>query len=65
MTGIIRDVMAIEFGKYKHLGGGAISYKKDGKTTRVEFNDVYNTLVDYGVDDDPKKIKEVLTRINK
>ena len=64
MTEMIRDVMNMEYGEYRYLGNGVIVYKKRRKDTRVEFNDVYNMLIDYGVDVSSDKVKETLDKIN-
>ena len=64
MTQLIREVMDIEYSKYKYLGHGVLTYKSKGKTIKVSFNDVYNTLLDYGVDESPSKVKVILNTIN-
>lgn len=61
---MIREAMQLEYKKYKYLGNGVIVYKKKLREIRVEFNDVYNTLLDYGVDRSPAKVKEALDKIN-
>ena len=64
MTELIRDVMSIEYKNYRYLGNGLIVYKRRRKDTRVEFNDVYNKLLEYGVDISPSKVKDILNRIH-
>ena len=64
MTAIIRDVMELEYKRYKYLGNGSIAIKKAGKTRVVSFNEVYNTLIDYGVDFSSSKVKDTLNIIH-
>tara|TARA_R110000796_G_C14294115_1_gene404368 strand:+ start:367 stop:585 length:219 start_codon:yes stop_codon:yes gene_type:complete len=64
MTEMIRDVMSIEYKGYKYLGNGVISHKRGGKARLISFNSVYNTLVEYGVDDRPSKVKATLNKIH-
>ena len=61
---MIRDIMEMEYGNYRYLGNGIVSYKKGSKTKVASFNDVYNTLLDYGVEIAPAKVKETLNKIN-
>ena len=65
MTAEIREVLELEFKNYKYLGNGVLTYKSKGKTIKVSFNSVYNTLLDYGVDETPAKVKVILDQINK
>ena len=62
---MIRELMELEFKKYKYLGNGVISYNKKGKETIVQFNDVYNTLINYGIDKSSDKVKETLNKMHK
>lgn len=64
MTEMIRDVMSMEYKGYKYLGNGMIADKRNGKSKLVSFNSVYNTLLDYGVDETPAKVKVILNKIN-
>ena len=64
MTQLIRELIDIEFRGYKYLGNGVLTYKSKGKTIKASFNDVYNMLLEYGVDETPAKVKVILNQIN-